>query len=677
MKLGRVEITGFKSIKETISLFLDNRVTVILGANDHGKTNILEAITHLNLGNPFTEEDVNWDMAGEKSELPKAVYWFDLDDDERTEVLARWQVAFDTNETRLNESKDPFEELLEALGEDPTDESIHDLGEDPTEEQENEPETDEPDETGPNSAEQIGRSSHEPGQNGGPGLKPNFIRVPAKISLSRIGVASEIEWTAWEPDFSDDLLADTITVMLDGLFPRVELIAPFQSLNDSVGPEEIDQDANEFMQGIFYTAEIDPMDSQPLFVQDDRTTRTLDEASEILHRELRESWAQGRDSGLQFKLDHRSGRIDLLLRDPAVRSQYVRASRRSSGFTHFFTMSMVLHARKNKNPAGTYIWLFDEPGVFLHASGQRDLLQVLESLSGSSQIVYTTHSLFMINRNFPSRHRLVHKDSNGTRMDGKPYVAQWKATLDQLGLSLPGTILFAPKVLLTEGDADPIYVHALLQYLIQIGKCEFDINGFSALATGNSKHANVFIELLTSNGADCQVALLFDGDKGGKDRIGQLKSTMDNKGLKYKVLTSGTSIEDHLPMVRTLYVTALINYLEKLENIKPAGSRVDAPDFVEKIRQSFNKHFPDPGKEKNVAGWASGVGEDLFQLPKDPSKVGIAREYVDLLLGYSGLDADHDSSVSQFTRAVALSKWIGTELGLPPRIADSQRVLDP
>ena len=166
------------------------------------------------------------------------------------------------------------------------------------------------------------------------------------------------------------------------------------------------------------------------------------------------------------------------------------------------------------------------------------------------------------------------------------------------------------------------------------------------------------------------------GDKGRKDRIGRLKALMDNKGLKHKSLTTGTSIEDHLPLVRTLYGSAVINYLEKLEDLKPEVERHQAVDFAKKIRDNFDQHYPDPGGEEGVAEWASDVGNDLFQLPKDPSKVGIAREYVDLLLGNSNIDADCDGADSWFTRAVVLSKWIGTELGLPPRSGDQRQVFN-
>ncbi len=90
---------------------------------------------------------------------------------------------------------------------------------------------------------------------------------------------------------------------------------------------------------------------------------------------------------------------------------------------------MVLHARRKKNPANSYIYVFDEPGVFLHQKGQKDLLSVFEQLAQATQIVYATHSLFMLNQNFPERHRLITKSKDTTLVDSKPYRANWRGSI--------------------------------------------------------------------------------------------------------------------------------------------------------------------------------------------------------------------------------------------------------
>ena len=44
MKLSSVEIVGYRSFSKKVVLNLDPTVTIIIGANDHGKTNLLKPL---------------------------------------------------------------------------------------------------------------------------------------------------------------------------------------------------------------------------------------------------------------------------------------------------------------------------------------------------------------------------------------------------------------------------------------------------------------------------------------------------------------------------------------------------------------------------------------------------------------------------------------------------------
>lgn len=43
----------------------------LIGANDHGMSNIIAATQHLNHDHPFVESDLNWDCEGRISDLPR------------------------------------------------------------------------------------------------------------------------------------------------------------------------------------------------------------------------------------------------------------------------------------------------------------------------------------------------------------------------------------------------------------------------------------------------------------------------------------------------------------------------------------------------------------------------------------------------------------------------------
>src|SRR5579862_5468708 len=88
MKLREVSITGYRSIRERLNFVVDGRVTVVLGANDHGKTNVLQAITHLNPDKPFeSERDLNWDYHDRGAEFPRVEYTLVFNAEEREVLL--------------------------------------------------------------------------------------------------------------------------------------------------------------------------------------------------------------------------------------------------------------------------------------------------------------------------------------------------------------------------------------------------------------------------------------------------------------------------------------------------------------------------------------------------------------------------------------------------------------
>jgi hypothetical protein len=103
MKLTQIEIAGYRSIREPLTLFVERSVTVVLGPNDHGKTNLLNAIQHLNATTGFGEDDLNWDSAGNADSLPRVAGRFLLSNRERDWLL--------TNE---NESRESINRRIEA-----------------------------------------------------------------------------------------------------------------------------------------------------------------------------------------------------------------------------------------------------------------------------------------------------------------------------------------------------------------------------------------------------------------------------------------------------------------------------------------------------------------------------------------------------------------------------------
>jgi predicted ATP-dependent endonuclease of OLD family len=95
---------------------------------------------------------------------------------------------------------------------------------------------------------------------------------------------------------------------------------------------------------------------------------------------------------------------------------------------------LEIHAREPRAYKGC-ILLLEEPGIHLHYSGQRDLLEVLDRLSASNTILYTTHLASMVDLAYPERVRIVETMDNHSIVK-KGVVSTQRAPMAVIELSL-------------------------------------------------------------------------------------------------------------------------------------------------------------------------------------------------------------------------------------------------
>ena len=100
---------------------------------------------------------------------------------------------------------------------------------------------------------------------------------------------------------------------------------------------------------------------------------------------------------------------------------------RSAGFIWFFSFLVWLsHIRRDHGTE--YVILLDEPGLGLHARAQMDMMRFIrEKLLPAYQVIYTTHSPFMIDGQHLDGLRTVEDTSDGrhrARHEGRRPLAQ-------------------------------------------------------------------------------------------------------------------------------------------------------------------------------------------------------------------------------------------------------------
>lgn len=89
-------------------------------------------------------------------------------------------------------------------------------------------------------------------------------------------------------------------------------------------------------------------------------------------------------------------------------------SRRSDGFKRFITFLLLVSAQAKTNELVNTLYLHDEPDASLHPSGARHLRDELIKISEGNYVVYSTHSIFMIDRDMVGRHLIVEKKDEVT-----------------------------------------------------------------------------------------------------------------------------------------------------------------------------------------------------------------------------------------------------------------------
>ncbi len=640
MILSLVEMTDFRSIKGTIKLDCDRKVTILLGSNDHGKTNILRAVEHLNDDVPITEEEANWDADGS----PAISFSFALTATEKKE----WRAIIEEVVNRRNS-------ILQRKVEEEAAANASESAEAPP--------TPSTTAKKPTPSEDDALEAEL--------LVPESVLDPllATIVLTRKGVGGALQFGGLE----FDKLPEDLTTFLNDKKPRVELFRLLAgNLQDSATAENIVTDEYEFLQGVFFYAGIDPLKSADLFVQNDKTVRALDNASEQLNGSLSRLWGQGTE--LKFGLRHngKTSSIEFLADDPAIKSRKARMSKRSDGVTQFFRVSMVLYGRRKKNPANSYIYLFDEPGVLLHPQGQRDLLQVFEQLADDNQIVYATHSLFLLNQNFPERHRLIYKDGEGTKVDQKPYRQNWKWATDALGVYLTSNILFSNRILLVEGDSDPMYFYELFRQLNKSGELDVDLNSLGIMSFYDYQNLRYLLQAFKREGQDTLLFVLTDGDAEGKNYLQRVEALCKRLDVPTQQLREGRSIEDYC-LFEDQFVQAATF---ALKNAFEAEGKKVPPDLSDKVQKSWetrkaipersekrpkaDKDEKDEKDERKTAGkWFTFLAKEI--LDDEASKIVLARTYAEMCRELKNPTPVRD----RVKEGKALCKEIAAKLKLP------------
>lgn len=330
----------------------------------------------------------------------------------------------------------------------------------------------------------------------------------------------------------------------------------------------------------------------------------LEAVSNDLTNQVFEYWSQNEKLEVQIDVDK------VTEADPSGRGQYAVArfldvrvkdrrhgyssnfEQRSSGFQWFFSFLAAFSEFENKDDI---VVLLDEPGLALHAKAQADFLRFIEErLAPKVQVLYTTHSPFMIEPGKLERVRVV--EDKGAKKG--TVISSEVLTVDRdtlfplqaaLGYDIAQNLFVGPDNLLVEGTSDYTYLTIMSDYFKTIGR-ESLYDSWRVLPAGSVSNVPSFVALI---GPKLDVTVFVDSGTNGLQRLNNLAAQGLLKAKRLLTVSQITgspnadiedlfSPADYLEIYNPTFGTSLdISKLVAGDRIINRISRTQSRDFTE------------------------------------------------------------------------------------------------
>ena len=273
--------------------------------------------------------------------------------------------------------------------------------------------------------------------------------------------------------------------------------------------------------------------------QHEMLTAELESASNRISQEVFRYWTQNQMLRVQFLLqrglpgDPAPFNEGWIIRTRIQNTRYgdtINFDERSTGFVWFFSF-VIWFNQIRENIGENLVLLLDDPGLSLHANAQSDLLRYIEErLATNYQIIYSTHSPFMIDAAKLHRARTVEnvyiepregelpaaEHDQGTKV-GDQELSTNSETLFPLQAALAYQIsrplIAAEHTVLVDGPSEVLYFQWFKRKLASLGRSTLDdqwvvtpcggidrVAAFLTLFTGSQLHIAVVTDYATSQG---------------------------------------------------------------------------------------------------------------------------------------------------------------------------------
>ena len=636
MRLVKVNIDSFKTIAASRDLTTDQKITTLVGANEVGKTNLLQAIMFMSNKEVLKREHItksNSDRVDKKT-LPCFTFHFNLS---KEETVALGLIVPDLiNEKTLTIKRSgnelsTYSVILPSAFDQKFASFQNDLL---AEEKELEGRIKAISSEIDLISKEITNKSRQYGDVIPTDVRFNLAKMNKRYTDSRSAIVEEeyklskiqvkikdlTDRRLHAAKMKEFLIADDLKGKLLDLLPRVVYINNLSPIPGSLPIKDIKEQksveailvGNLLKIGGF--SNFDDLDDERRQIN-----LKLGNISKLITEKINKFYSNEKE--IQFLFEKETTDLDISINGGiSVTSSPMERSEGFQWLLSFFAQFGLESTDMQRN----LIFLFDEPALHLHPSGQKDVLKLLEKLSENNQIVYTTHSPFLINKNFPHRLRVVTKDSKeGTLINEKPYKDSttrcWAPLKSSLGICLGDLFSIGDELnSIVEGVSDHVIIAAVSNKLAALNEPFIDLDN---------------VTIVSANGVSCQEYLarytlaeglnaisFLDNDTAGRNILEVLSKEKDLKIITVNMLKeTAVTIEDLLPS--DFFEKAVNAYYSKFNYYKEFKI-IDYP-LPKGIIGKLHQHLISLGRESI-------------------EKVGIANELILLIENSTGKNGEYD-----------------------------------
>lgn len=338
----------------------------------------------------------------------------------------------------------------------------------------------------------------------------------------------------------------------------------------------------------------------------------LEATSNSITDDMFEYWTTNQNLEIRFDIEHAANNVRYL--NIRIYNSKHRVTlplkNRSKGFLWFFSF-LVWFSKIQGNADSKYILLLDEPGLSLHASAQSDLLRFIdEKLAPEYQVIYTTHSPFMIDSLKLNEVRTVY-DTQNPKVGSVVSDAVEEKDSDTLfplqaalGYTIAQNLYVSPNNLLVEGISDLVYLNHFSSALKALGR-EGLSDDVTIVPVGGADKIATFISLMRGNELSTVCLLDTFTDQRAETRLKKMveqKIIADKKIIYYHSVLERSFADIEDMFTKDEYVILYNGAFGT--SIKTADIDVDRPIMSQLKRlngnKSFNHYLPANYMAKNI-----------------------------------------------------------------------------